>query len=131
MILGIEDITGGPQIVAFLIWLALSALFYLVGYMAVMRIIDDWTGNSIVKVPAMLAAAFPTAAIMAALNYAPLVLAVVMAASNYFRVERLAASASGPGQIFPNKALHYGASYAYIFLVPFLAFYFRGALNTS
>ena len=79
MILGIEDITGGPQIVAFLVWLALSALFYLVCYMAAMQVIDGWTGNSIAKIPVMFAAAIPSAALMAALDYSPLIIAVVMA----------------------------------------------------
>ena len=129
MILGIEDITGGPQIVAFLVWLALSALFYLVCYMAAMQVIDGWTGNSIAKIPVMFAAAIPSAALMAALDYSPLIIAVVMAVSNYFRVQNLAAKAAEAGREPPNKILHYGASYGYLILVPVLAFYLRGFIS--
>lgn len=129
MILGIEDIAGGPAIVAFLTWLVLTGLLYLVCFVAAMQVIDEWTGNGLRKIPVMLGAAFPSALLMAVLNYAPLALALLMAGSNYFRVRKLAAKAAEAGHEPLNTALHYGASYAYILLASALTFYFSGTLS--
>ena len=52
MILGLEDIPGATPLAAFFIWLALSGLFYLVCYLAVLNVLDDLTRNSLIKVPA-------------------------------------------------------------------------------
>ena len=54
MILGLEDIPGGTPLFSFFVWLALSGLFYLVCYVAVLNVLDDITRNSLLKIPAML-----------------------------------------------------------------------------
>jgi hypothetical protein len=126
MILGIEDIAGGTTIVAFLIWLFLSGLFYMVCFIAVLNTLDSLTGNHWLKIPAMLGAAFPSAGLMLILNYQPLVLAVVMGIANIYRVKKIARSSgddSGGKQI--NLPLHYLASYCYIALVPGLEGWFQ------
>lgn len=61
MVLGLDDIPGGAGILSFLIWLVLSGLFYLVCYQAALNVLDDVTKNSLLKIPAMLAAAVPSA----------------------------------------------------------------------
>ena len=121
MILGLEDISGGTAIVSFLIWLVLSALFYLVCYMAALNVLDDQTKNSWLKVPAMGAAAFPAAGLIAVFNYKPLVLFVLMAVANYFRIKKRAESGTGDPI---NLPLFYIASYGYLVLVLVLAYYF-------
>jgi hypothetical protein len=50
MILGIEDIAGGTTILAFLIWLGLSAIFYLVSYLAALnQPHNPWCVNGSIK----------------------------------------------------------------------------------
>ena len=56
MILGLEDIPGGTPLFSFFIWLALSGLFYLSCYVAVLNVLDDITRNSLLKIPAMIGA---------------------------------------------------------------------------
>jgi len=124
MILGIEDIAGGTTIVAFLIWLFLSALFYMVCFVVVLNTLDAQTGNHWLKIPAMLAAAFPSAGLMMILNYQPLVLAAVMGVANIYRVNKLARSKSDEDKPI-HLPLHYLASYAYIALVLVLDGWFR------
>jgi len=126
MILGIEDIAGGTTIVAFLIWLFLSALFYMVCFVAVLNTLDAQTGNRWLKIPAMLAAAFPSVGLMIILNYQPLVLVVVMGIANIYRVKKLARAYGDSDEEKPiNLPLHYLASYAYIALIFILDGWFR------
>ncbi len=54
MILGIEDITGGATLLAFLIWLGFTGLFYVVMYLTVLNVSDDFTKNSFLKIPLLL-----------------------------------------------------------------------------
>ena len=107
MILGIDDITGGKQIVDFFVWFGLSFLFYLVGYVAALNVIDDLTKSSWIKVPAMWMLAFVTSGLMSILNYNPLILFFIMLTANYFRYKTDT----------PSKAIFYMASYGYILLV--------------
>ena len=115
MILGIDDITGGKEILNFLIWLVLSFLFYLVGYVAALNVIDDLTKNRWTKIPAMWMLAFVTSSLMSILNYNPLILFFIMLAANYFRLKNL--TLSNKENYNPNKAIFYIASYGYILLV--------------
>ena len=86
MILGLDDIPGGAGILSFLIWLGLSGLFYLVCYQAALNVLDDVTKNSLLKIPAMLLAAIPSAGLMAILHYQFFILFFITAIANYFRV---------------------------------------------
>ena len=118
MILGIDDITGGKQIVDFFVWFGLSFLFYLVGYVAALNVIDDLTKSSWIKVPAMWMLAFVTSGLMSILNYNPLILFFVMLVANYFRLKNLTLSNNEKFENFaPSKAIFYIASYGYILLV--------------
>ncbi len=118
MILGLDDIAGGRQILAFLIWLGLTALFYLVGYVAALNVVDDITKNSWLKVPAMWGLSIVTAGLMSILDYNPLVLFFIMCVANYLRLKNLdSPNNEKPDEIKINKALYYIASYGYIFLV--------------
>ena len=118
MILGLDDITGGKEIVDFLIWLGLTFLFYLVGYVAALNVVDDLTKNNWVKIPAMWGLAFVTSGLMSILNYNPLILFFVMLAANYLRLKNLILSNSEKYKNPKlNKILFYIASYGYIFLV--------------
>ncbi len=125
MILGLEDIPGGTPFVSFLIWLALSGLFYLSSYLAVLNVLDDLTRNSLLKIPAMLGAAVVSAGLMAIFHYTPLALGALMLVTNFFRVRK--AIAHPPEKwngLKPSPALFYFSSYAYIFLMVALALYF-------
>jgi len=118
MILGIDDITGGKQIVDFFVWFGLSFLFYLVGYVAALNVIDDLTKNSWIKVPAMWMLAFVTSGLMSILNYNPLVLFFIMLTANYFRLKNQTLSQSKKHKTNTTiKAISYMASYGYILLV--------------
>ena len=118
MILGIDDITGGKEILGFFVWLALSFLFYLVGYVAALNVIDDLTKNRWIKIPAMWMLAFVTSGLMSILNYNPLILFFIMLAANYFRLKNLTLSNNEKIEKFaPSKAIFYIASYGYILLV--------------
>jgi hypothetical protein len=122
MILGLEDIPGGTPLASFLIWLALSGLYYLVCYLAVLNVLDDQTKNSLLKIPAMLIAAIPAAGLMAIFHYKPFALGALMCVMNFYRVRTLPASKKWK-DIKINQPLFYAASYAYIFLLIALAIY--------
>jgi len=118
MILGLDDITGGREIVGFFVWLGLTFLFYLVGYVAALNVIDDLTKNRWIKIPVMWGLAFVTSGLMSILNYNPLILFFVMLVANYFRLKNLTLSNNEKIENFaPRKAIFYIASYGYILLV--------------
>ena len=118
MILGLDDITGGREIVGFFVWLGLTSLFYLVGYIAALNVIDDLTKNRWIKIPVMWGLAFVTSGLMIILNYNPLILFFVMLVANYFRLKNLTLSNNEKFENFaPSKAIFYIASYGYILLV--------------
>jgi len=118
MILGLDDITGGREIVGFFVWLGLTFLFYLVGYVAALNVIDDLTKNRWIKIPIMWGLAFVTSGLMSILNYNPLILFFVMLVANYFRLKKLTLSINEKIKHFaPSKAIFYIASYGYILLV--------------
>ena len=123
MILGLEDIPGGTPIASFLIWLALSGLYYLVCYLAVLNVLDDLTQNSLLKIPAMLGAAVPAAGVMAVFHYKPFALGALMCVLNFYRIRNMQ-TAEKWKDITINQPLFYGASYTYIFLLIYLAVYF-------
>ena len=126
MILGIDDITGAATILSFLRWLGLSVLFYIVFYMAILNIIDDFTKNSLTKIPLMLLATIPASSAMALFNYKPMILAVLMGVSNFHRVKDLSQPNNKrfAGQQI-KITLFYVSSYSYIVLVCFLAYYLQ------
>jgi len=118
MILGLDDITGGREIVDFFVWLGLTFLFYLVGYVAALNVIDDLTKNRWIKIPIMWGLAFVTSGLMSILNYNPLILFFVMLVANHFRLKNLTLSNNEKFENFaPSKAIFYIASYGYILLV--------------
>ena len=118
MILGLDDITGGKEIVNFFIWLGLTFLFYLVSYVATLNVIDDLTKNRWIKIPIMWGLAFVTSGLMSILNYNPLILFFVMLVANYFRLKNIPLSNNEKIENFtPRKAIFYIASYGYILLV--------------
>ena len=123
MVLGLEDIPGGTPFVAFLIWLVLSGLYYLVCYLAVLNVLDDQTQNSLLKIPAMLAAAIPSAGLMAVFNYKPFVLGTLMCVMNLYRIRTMQTSDKWK-DVKINPSLFYLASYGYIFTLIVLAIYF-------
>ncbi len=123
MILGLEDIPGGTPLVTFLVWLALSGLYYLVCYLAVLNVLDDLTQNSLLKFPAMLCAAIPSAGLMTAFDYKPFALGALMCVMNFYRIRAIPTSEKWKN-VKTNQYLFYTASYAYIFLLIVLAFYF-------
>ncbi len=126
MILGLDDIPGGAGILSFLIWLVLSGLFYLVCYQAVLNVLDDVTKNSLLKIPAMLVAAVPSAGLMAILHYQFLILFFLSAIANYFRIKSFSQEESKKfAGIKINKPLFFIASYGYLILVLLLADYFQ------
>jgi hypothetical protein len=129
MILGLEDIPGGTPLATFLIWLALSGLYYLVCYLAVLNVFDDLTKNSLLKIPAMLGAAIPSAGLMAVFQYKPIALGALMCVMNFYRIRAIPTSEKWK-DIKINQPLFYFASYAYIFFLITLAFYFP-TLNLS
>ena len=118
MILGLDDITGGREIVGFFVWLGLTFLFYLVGYVAALNVVDDLTKNRWIKIPAMWVLAFVTSSLMSVLNYDTLILFFVMLVANHFRLKNLTLSSNEKIEKFaPSKATYYIASYGYILLV--------------
>ena len=124
MILGLEDIPGGQTAFAFFVWLGLTALFYLVCYMAALNVIDEISQNRLTKFPLVIIASVPSAMVMAIFNYKPIVLFALMAVSNFFRVRKKAVLKSSAGkEVAVNKPLSYTASYLYIILVVLLTFY--------
>ena len=131
MILGLDDITGGREIVGFFVWLGLTSLFYLVGYVAALNVIDDLTKNHWIKIPIMWGLAFVTSGLMSILNYNPLILFFVMLAANYFRLKNITLSNNEKYNNYnPSKAIFYIASYGYILLVLGITHYieFRNSL---
>ena len=118
MILGLDDITGGREIVGFFVWLGLTFLFYLVGYVVALNVTDDLTKNRWIKIPIMWGLAFVTSGLMSILSYNPLILFFVMLVANYFRLKNLTLSNNEKIENFaPRKAIFYIASYGYILLV--------------
>lgn len=118
MILGIDDIIGGRAIVNFFIWLGLTGLFYLVGYVAALNLVDDFTKNSWTKIPAMWSLAFVTSGFMSILNYNPIILFFIMLVANYFRLKNLISLGKEKSRnLKRNNAVFYLGSYGYIFLV--------------
>ena len=118
MILGLDDIAGGREIVGFFVWLGLTFLFYLVGYVAALNVIDDLTKNRWIKILIMWGIAFVTSGLMSILNYNPLILFFIMLVANYFRLKNLTLSNNEKFENFaPSKAIFYIASYGYILLV--------------
>ena len=131
MILGLDDIAGGREIVGFFVWLGLTFLFYLVGYVAALNVVDDLTKNRWIKIPAMWMLAFVTSSLMSVLNYNPLILFFVMLAANYFRLKNLSLFNNEKYKnLNPSKAIFYIASYGYILLVLGITHYidFRNSL---
>ncbi len=127
MILSWEDIAGGETIAAFLVWLVLTALFYLVCYIAVLNVIDDLSRNNPMKVPMMFGASVPTAGLMAIFGYKPLVWVILVAAANFFRVRELGQPGKKLEGLAVNRPLFYLGSYLYIAAAGILAFYFQSA----
>jgi len=126
MILGIEDITGGATLLAFLIWLGFTTLFYVVMYLSVLNISDDFTKNSFLKIPLLLLLAPVSSFFMAIFNYNPVVLFFLMMISNYFRVRGMGKKDNPRFKdIQINKALFYTASYFYIVAVFSLTSWFQ------
>jgi len=126
MILGLEDIPGGSTAYAFFVWLALTALFYLVCYMAALNVIDDISKNRLTKYPLALVASIPTAIIMSIFSYKPFVLFILMAFSNFFRVKKkIPQTSSSDNEPAINLPLYYSASYLYIILVVLLTLYIQ------
>jgi len=126
MILGIEDITGGATLLAILIWLGFTALFYVVSYLAALNVSDDFTKNSPLKIPLQLLLAPLSAFFMAIFNYNPITLFFLMMISNYFRVRGLGKKDNPRFEdIQINKPLFYTASYLYIVAVFGLASWFQ------
>jgi hypothetical protein len=123
MVLGLEDIPGSTPFVAFIIWLVLSGLYYLVCYLAVLNVLDDQTQNSLLKIPAMLAAAIPSAGLMAVFNYKPFALGALMCVMNLYRIRTMQASEKWK-DVKINPRLFYLASYGYILTLIALAIYF-------
>ena len=126
MILGIDDITGGREIIDFLVWLGLTCLFYLVGYAAALNVLDDLTKNSWVKIPTMWSLSFFTSGLMNILNYNPLILFFIMLVANYFRLKNVTVfDKEKSKELKLNKTVFYLASYGYIFLVLMVSHYFN------
>ena len=125
MILGLEDIPGGTPLFSFFIWLALSGLFYLSCYVVVLNVLDDITRNSLLKIPAMLGASIPAAGLMAVFQYKPYALGLLILVANFYRVrDKIQNTPEKWGGLKINPPLFYFSSYAYIFLLIALAFYF-------
>ena len=118
MVLGLDDITGGIEIVAFLIWLGLTFLFYLVGYVAALNVVDDLTKNSWIKIPAMWGLSIVTAGLMSILNYNPLTLFFIMLIANFLRLKNIPSQNNKKlNSIKINTTLFCVSSYGYIILV--------------
>ena len=125
MILGLDDIPGGTTIISFLIWIVLTGLYYLVCYLAVLNVLDDVTGNSWIKLPALLCAAIPCAGLMAVFNYKPYIFAILVSFANYFRIKKMVHSPNPKmGNLKINPVLFYLGSYSYITLLIILTLYF-------
>jgi len=126
MILGIEDITGGTSILSFLIWLGFTGLFYLVAYLAVLNLLDDFTKNNPLKILLYLLVAPVSAFFFAIFNYNPTLWFVLTGISNHFRIR----DAAKPGSkrfsgMTIHKPLFYTASYLYLIALFALALWFQ------
>ena len=125
MILGLEDIPGGTPLFSFIIWLALSGLFYLVCFIAVLNVLDDQTKNSLLKIPAMLVAAIFSALLMTIFHYKPFALGALILVVNFYRDRtKIQNPPKKWNGLKANPALFYIASYTYIFAMVALAMYF-------
>lgn len=132
MILGWEDIVGGTSILAFLIWLGFTGLFYLVCYLAALNTFDHITQNSWIKIPLLLAVAPVSAFLISIFNYNPTILFLLMTISNYFRVKNL----GGPEDkrfsgITIHRPLFYTASYIYILALYGFAAWFQSPVEVG
>lgn len=132
MVLGWEDIFGGPTILAFLTWLVLTGLFYLVFYLAALNTLDHITRNSFLKFPALLAVAPTAAFIISIFSYNAMILFVLMMVSNYFRVKKM----GGPDDkrfsgLILNRPLFYIASYLYIITLYALSAWLQSPVDTG
>lgn len=126
MILGIEDIAGGATLLAILIWLGFTALFYMVLYLTVLNVSDDFTKNSFLKIPLLILLAPVSSFFMAIFNYNPILLFFLMMISNYFRVRGMGKKDNSRFKDLQiNKPLFYTASYLYIIGVFSLASWFQ------
>ena len=126
MILGWDDIFGGTTILAILLWLGFTGIFYLVCYLAALNTFDHITKNSWTKIPLLLTVAPCSAFIISIFNYNPLILFLLMMVSNYFRIKNL----GGPEDkrfagITVHRPLFYTASYLYIMTVYGLSAWFQ------
>ena len=131
MILGLDDITGGREIVDFFVWLGLTFLFYFVGYVAALNVVDDLTKDRWIKIPVMWGLAFVTSGLMSILNYNPLILFFIILVANYFRLKKLTLPDTEKSEsCAPSKSIFYIASYGYILLVLGITHYidFRNSL---
>ena len=118
MILGLDDILGSKAIVDFFIWLGLTGLFYMSGYVVALNVVDNITKNSWIKIPAMWSLSFVTSGLMSIFNYNPLILFFIMLVANFFRLKKLSAHDNESyTDLKLNKIIFYLASYGYIFLV--------------
>lgn len=130
MILGWDDIIGGTSIRAFLIWLGLTGIFYLVCYLATLNTFDHITKNSVIKIPLLLAVAPVAAFLISIFSYNPLALFALMMISNYFRVKNLGGPADTRYQgLTLNRPLFYTASYLYILAVYGLSAWFQSPVE--
>ena len=132
MILGLEDIFGGTSILAFLVWLCLTGLFYLVCYLAALNTIDLVTKNSFMKIPLLLVIAPLAAFIISIFGYNPLILFLLMMISNYFRIKSLGTPDDNRFQgITLNRPLFYTASYLYIISLYTFAIWFQNPVEVD
>ena len=118
MILGLDDIIGGRVMLDILIWLGLTCIFYLVGYVVALNVVDDLTKNNWIKIPIMWGLAFVTSGLMSIFHYNPLVLFFIMFVANFFRLKNLTVLENKKHKnLKSNKFIFYIASYGYIFLL--------------
>tara|TARA_B100000686_G_C16629867_1_gene884042 strand:- start:452 stop:868 length:417 start_codon:yes stop_codon:yes gene_type:complete len=112
----------------YIIWVILSLLFYVVCYMAVLNLIDEKTKNSIFKFPAMMAASFPSAFLMAIFDYQPIFLFALISFTNHYRIKEILNQETTPEKMKGlnlNPVLFYSSSYSYIVLMCILTYYFQ------
>lgn len=117
------------DIMQIFIWVLLSPFFYVVCYLAVLNIIDDFTKDSFLKIPFFLIAAFPAAFLMAVLNYRhPIFLIALSCVANFYRVQERLRQKVDHGLKRPSNlspGLFFCASYLYLTVLCILAYYFQ------
>ena len=112
----------------YIIWIILSLLFYVVCYLAVLNLIDDFTRNNYLKIPSMIIASIPSAFLMAILDYRPIFFFALIIFTNYYRIEQILNPENTPKKLLGlklNPKLFYCSSYLYIVLMCGLAYYFQ------